>query len=103
MGGLTVANVAGVPLGAWLGQASDWRGPFWVLAALSACAAAVIGRYIPDEERGEVRSVRAEFTALRQARVWLALSAIALLLGGVLATYTYISPLLTERAGIATA
>ncbi|MDQ1026414.1 putative MFS family arabinose efflux permease [Streptomyces umbrinus] len=103
LGGMTVANVAGVPLGAWLGQMSNWRAPFWVLATLSAGAAAVIGRFIPDEEQREVRSVRAELAALRQARVWLALSAIALLLGGVLATYTYISPLLTERAGIPTA
>lgn len=51
LGGLTVATVAGVPLGAWLGQLSGWRGPFWVLAVLSAGAAAVIGRYIPDDER----------------------------------------------------
>lgn len=100
LGGMTVANVAGVPLGAWLGQVSDWRAPFWVLAVLSAGAALVIGRFIPDEEQREGRSVRAECAALRQARVWLALSAIALLLGGVLAAYTYISPLLTERAGI---
>ncbi|MET7695081.1 MFS transporter [Streptomyces sp. NPDC005483] len=103
LGGMTVANVAGVPLGAWLGQMSNWRAPFWALAALSAGAALGIGRFIPDEEQREVRSVRAEFAALRQSRVWLALSAIALLLGGVLATYTYISPLLTERAGIPTA
>ncbi|WP_405529106.1 MFS transporter [Streptomyces canus] len=102
LGGMTLANVAGVPLGSWLGQVSDWRGPFWVLAALSAGGAAVIGRFIPDEERSERRSVRAEFTALRQGRVWLVLSATALLLGGILATYTYISPLLTERAGIPT-
>jgi DHA1 family inner membrane transport protein len=100
LGGMTVANVAGVPLGSWLGQISNWRAPFWVLACLSAGAALVIGRFIPDEGQREVRSVRAEFAALRQARVWLALSAIALLLGGVLAAYTYISPLLTERAGI---
>ncbi|WP_329282067.1 MFS transporter [Streptomyces sp. NBC_01451] len=100
LGGMTLANVAGVPLGSWLGQVSDWRGPFWVLAALSAGAAAVIGRFIPDEERRETRSVRAELAVLRQGRVWLALTATALLLGGVLATYTYISPLLTERAGI---
>ncbi|WP_371575509.1 MFS transporter [Streptomyces sp. NBC_01314] len=100
LGGMNLANVAGVPLGSWLGQVSDWRGPFWVLAALSAGAAVVIGRFIPDEERCERRSVRAELTVLRQGRVWLVLSATALLLGGVLATYTYISPLLTERAGI---
>ncbi|GAA2477212.1 MFS transporter [Streptomyces longisporus] len=34
MGGLTVANVIGVPPGSWLGQVSDWRGPLWVLAVL---------------------------------------------------------------------
>ena len=39
---------------------------------------------------------------MRQGRVWLVLIAIALLLGGALATYTYISPLLTQRAGIPT-
>ncbi|TRO56685.1 MFS transporter [Streptomyces sp. IB201691-2A2] len=100
LGGLTVATVAGVPLGAWLGQLSGWRGPFWVLAALSAGAAAVIGRYIPADERREAPSVRAEFAALRDARVWLTLSSMTLLMGGVLATYAYISPLLTERAGI---
>ncbi|WP_105973816.1 MFS transporter [Streptomyces geranii] len=100
LGGLTVATVAGVPLGAWLGQLSGWRGPFWVLAALSAGAAAVIGRFIPADERREAPSVRAEFAALRDVRVWLTLSCMALLMGGVLATYTYISPLLTERAGI---
>lgn len=100
LGGLTVATVAGVPLGAWLGQLSGWRGPFWVLAALSAGAAAVIGRYIPADERSEAPSVRAEFAALRDVRIWLILSSMTLLMGGVLATYTYISPLLTERAGI---
>ncbi|WP_086564069.1 MFS transporter [Streptomyces africanus] len=100
LGGLTVATVAGVPLGSWLGQLSGWRGPFWVLAALSAGAAAVIGRYIPADERREAPSVRAEFAALRDVRVWLTLSSMALLMGGVLATYTYVSPLLTERAGL---
>ncbi|MFG3035169.1 MFS transporter [Streptomyces sp. NPDC048253] len=100
LGGLTVANVAGVPLGTWLGQLSGWRGPFWVLAALSAAAAAVIGRYIPADERREAPSVRAEFAALRDVRVWLILSSMTLLMGGVLATYTYISPLLTEQAGL---
>ncbi|WP_329343734.1 MFS transporter [Streptomyces sp. NBC_00663] len=100
LGGLTVATVAGVPLGAWLGQLSGWRGPFWVLAALSAGAAAVIGWFIPADERRDAPSVRAEFAALRDVRVWLTLSSMTLLIGGVLATYTYISPLLTERAGI---
>jgi predicted MFS family arabinose efflux permease len=101
MGGLTLANVIGVPIGSLAGQVTGWRGPFWALAVLSGLAAVVIGRFIPTTgQRAEV-SVRAEIRALRQGRLWLALSAAALIMGGVLATYTYITPLLTDRAGIA--
>ncbi|WP_372352331.1 MFS transporter [Streptomyces sp. KL116D] len=100
MGGLTLANVIGVPIGSFIGQFSGWRGPFWALAVLSALAAAFVGRFIPRVEQRVEVSVRAEVRALRQGRLWLALAAAVLIMGGVLATYTYITPLLTDRAGI---
>ncbi|MFF8557025.1 MFS transporter [Streptomyces sp. NPDC015501] len=100
MGGLTLANVIGVPIGSFVGHYTGWRGPFWALAVLAAVAAAFVGRFIPrTEQRAEV-SVRAEIRALRQTRLWLALGAAVLIMGGVLAVYTYITPLLTDRAGI---
>ncbi|MFF8029369.1 MFS transporter [Streptomyces sp. NPDC007896] len=100
IGGLTLANVIGVPVGSLVGQLTGWRGPFWALAVLSGLAAVCIGRFIPaTEQRAEV-SVRAEVRALRQGRLWLALAAAMLIMGGVLAAYSYITPLLTERAGI---
>ncbi|ANB04456.1 MFS transporter [Streptomyces ambofaciens] len=100
MGGLTLANVVGVPIGSFVGQYTGWRGPFWALAVLAALAAAFVGRFIPRTGlRAEV-SVRAEVRALGQGRLWLALGAAVLIMGGVLATYTYITPLLTDRAGI---
>jgi DHA1 family inner membrane transport protein len=100
MGGLTLANVAGVPIGSFVGQYTGWRGPFWALAVLAALATAFVGRFVPrTEQRAEV-SVRAEVRALKQGRLWLALGAAVLIMGGVLATYTYITPLLTDRAGI---
>ncbi|MFH9860346.1 MFS transporter [Streptomyces sp. NPDC017202] len=100
MGGLTLANVIGVPIGSYVGQYTGWRGPFWALAVLAALAAASVGRFIPQmEQRGQI-SVRAEIGALRQGRLWPALAAAVLIMGGVLATYTYITPLLTGRAGI---
>ncbi|WP_086844292.1 MFS transporter [Amycolatopsis kentuckyensis] len=100
MGGLTLANVVGVPIGAFAGQITGWRGPFWALAALSAVAAVVVSRFIPDGEQQTAVSVRAELRALRQGRLWLALAAAMLIMGGVLAAYSYLTPLLTERAGI---
>ncbi|MET8176883.1 MFS transporter [Streptomyces clavifer] len=66
MGGLTLASVIGVPIGAFVGQYTGWRGPFWALAVLSALAAVFVGRFIPHTgQRAEV-SVRAEVRALKQ-------------------------------------
>ncbi|WP_031097507.1 MFS transporter [Streptomyces sp. NRRL S-15] len=78
MGGLTLANVIGVPIGSFVGHDVYKR---------------------QAGQRAEV-SVRAEVQALKQGRLWLALGAAVLIMGGVLATYTYITPLLTDRAGI---
>ncbi|MFF7645153.1 MFS transporter [Streptomyces canus] len=100
IGGLTLANVVGVPIGSFAGQFVGWRGPFWALAALSTLAAVFIGRFIPTREQHATVSLRAEFGALRQARLWLALGAAMLIMGGVLATYSYVTPLLIDRAGI---
>jgi len=100
IGGLTLANVIGVPLGSFAGQLAGWQGPFWVLAVLALAAAAVIGRFIPPAQTGQTPSIRREFTALRSSDLWLALAASALIMGGVLATYTFISPLMTEQAHI---
>src|SRR4051794_27942331 len=52
---------------------------------------------------GETPSVRAELRALRNARLWLVLGATVLVMGGCMGTFSYISPLLTERAGVSLA
>jgi len=100
MSGMSLAIVAGVPLGSWVGQAIGWRGIFWSLAALAGLAALVIGRFAPPEERRDVVPVRSQLGVLRQGNLWLVLAATALVSGGFLAAYSYISPLLTERTGL---
>ncbi|WP_259294648.1 MFS transporter [Streptomyces canus] len=102
--GAMLANVVGVPLGAFAGQLMGWRGPFWALAALAVAAMALIARHVPhDGPAQEAVSVRSELSALRSERLWLALAACATTTGGVLSTYSYVSPLLTDRAGLASA
>ncbi|MDI3406030.1 MFS transporter [Streptomyces cavernicola] len=99
--GAMLANVVGVPLGAFAGQLMSWRGPFWALAGLSAAAIVLIGRAVPHDGPAEhTVSIRGELTALRSGRLWLVLAACATTTGGVLAAYSYIAPLLTGRAGI---
>ncbi|MGW6477796.1 MFS transporter [Streptomyces sp. NPDC055059] len=102
--GAMLTNVIGVPVGAFAGQVMGWRGPFWALAVLAVAAAGLIARTVPHDGPTQQRvSIRSELTALRSGRLWLALAACATTTGGVLAAYSYISPLLTDRAGIASA
>lgn len=100
--GSALATVIGVPMGTWAGQAVGWRGTFWALAALAGIAALLIGRFVPADEHRGTASLRSEFTALRQGRLWLSMSATALITGGAMAAFSYITPLLTERTGIST-
>ena len=97
-----LANVVGVPLGALAGQLTGWRGPFWTLAGLAVAAVALVARSVPDDDPDrETVPVRTELAALRSGRLWLALAACATTTGGVLSAYSFVSPLLTDRAGLA--
>jgi predicted MFS family arabinose efflux permease len=98
--GVALATVLGVPLGSLAGEHLGWRGAFWALAAFAAVSAAVIGRFTPGEETGEPVSVRSELRALRSVRLWLVLGSTVLVMGGCMGTFSFISPLLTERSGI---
>jgi predicted MFS family arabinose efflux permease len=100
VGGLTLANVIGVPLGTAVGESLGWRGPFWILAGLAVVAMPVILRQVPPGGERAQLSVRGESAELRQARVWVVYLATALFEAGMIAAYSYVSPLLTTRAGL---
>src|SRR4051812_19754880 len=100
MSGVGVATVLGVPLGSLAGEHLGWRGAFWALAILAAAAAVVIGRFVPATAPGTAPSLHSELRVLRNAGLWLVLSATVLVIGAAWATFSFISPLLTERAGI---
>lgn len=102
LGGGVLASVVGVPLGAFAGRLAGWRGPFWALGVLALGAAFLVYRYVPrNGPERQAQSVRSELAGLRSGKLWLALMACATTNGGVLSTYTYIAPLLTGRAGVA--
>jgi predicted MFS family arabinose efflux permease len=98
--GVALATVLGVPLGSLAGDHLGWRGAFWALAGLAVVVAAVIGRFTPADDSGAEVSVRSELRALRSGRLWLVLGGTVLVMGGCMGTFSFISPLLTERSGI---
>lgn len=100
--GGSLATVLGVPLGSFVAQVTGWRGTFWALAAAALFAAVFIAKLVPaDSTDQDVSSVRAELAGLRSGQLWLVLLACTTTTGGVLAAYSYISPMLTDHAGIA--
>ncbi|MEU0938522.1 MFS transporter [Embleya sp. NPDC005971] len=97
--GLTVANIVGVPLGTFIGQAVGWRVTFAGVAALGVIGLLGIAKLVPAMPRPEGAHLRRELTAFRNPQVLLAMAMTVLGFGGVFAAITYIAPMMTHTAG----
>ncbi|MGW3149109.1 MFS transporter [Streptomyces sp. NPDC001177] len=102
--GLTVANIAGVPVATLMGQHLGWRATFLGVSAIGVAATASLALLIP-RDHGHAPSVglRGELSALRSLPVWLALGTTVAGFGALFAAYSYITPMLTDVAGYADA
>lgn len=97
--GLTVANVVGVPLGTFIGQAVGWRTTFAIVAGLGLVGLLGIAVLVPAMPRPEGTRLRPELTAFRNPQVLLAMAMTVLGFGGVFAAITYVAPMMTQVAG----
>jgi predicted MFS family arabinose efflux permease len=98
MGGLTVAFVAGVPIGSVVGGAFGWRSTFWMSAAVCALAIALIAASVP--RIAPVGGPRPQVTDITGNRALLRLFTLTLL--GFAATFTvvsFIGPVVTRTTG----
>jgi DHA1 family chloramphenicol resistance protein-like MFS transporter len=101
LAGLTVSNVAGIPLGTLVGQQFGWRASFWLVGALAAVG--VIGvltsvRNRPAEDAPP--RLAAELVAFRRGRLWIAFGTTALYQAAAVGLVSYIAPLLTDVTGL---
>jgi DHA1 family inner membrane transport protein len=99
--GLSIANVLGVPVATWVGQTFGWRVAFAGAATLAVATAVSVGRLVPWAPADRTATLRRELTALRRPQVLLAVATGAIGGGGMFAVYSYISPILTDRSGLA--
>ncbi|MFR9756225.1 Cmx/CmrA family chloramphenicol efflux MFS transporter [Streptomyces sp. TR06-5] len=103
VGGISVANIVGVPAGAFLGQSAGWRSAFWAVAALSAVGLVGVVTTVPRTEPptgDETPRLRRELRIYRDRQVWITLTTIALTAAAGFAVFSYLSPLLTRTAGL---
>lgn len=100
--GSSVAVAVGTPLGTVLGGVVGWRGSFAVAAVLSAVVAALLWWRLPPLPGSDVGGGRQLREVLRQPTFrWLEVGTL-LVVTGVFASYTYLSPIMIDfgfRAG----
>ncbi len=99
--GLSVANVAGVPVATWVGQHLGWRAAYVLTAGLALLTVVLILAFVPsvagDKETNGRREAR-EFFSRKQ--VWLTMAAGAIGFGGLFAVYSYIATTVTDVGGL---
>jgi MFS transporter, DHA1 family, inner membrane transport protein len=98
--GMTVANVVGVPLGTWIGQAAGWRITFALVATLAAAALAAMVTWMPRRLGGGAYGIRRELASLREPQIWLAMLISTLSSAALFSVLTFLTPLLEHEAGL---
>ncbi|NGN66888.1 MFS transporter [Streptomyces sp. A7024] len=103
VGGLSVANVAGVPGGAFLGQHLGWRSAFWAVTVMTLVALVGVVTLVPKTDRKpgeEPPRLKAELQVYRNPQVWLAMGTVALFAASVFSFFSYLAPLLEDVSGL---
>ncbi|GAB2671818.1 MFS transporter AraJ [Flavihumibacter cheonanensis] len=91
--GLTVANLAMVPLVTLVGQALSWRFAFLFVALIGAVTVFFIHKWLPDQEVDSTSSVKSELQFFKTGKAWLILLITAIGFGGLFAWFSYVAPL----------
>ncbi|MGW2018575.1 Cmx/CmrA family chloramphenicol efflux MFS transporter [Streptomyces sp. NPDC001927] len=101
IGGLSIANVLGVPAGAFLGEHLGWRAAFWAVGVASAIALVGVVTRIPHIPLPETKPrLKGELAIYRDRQVLLSIVITALAAGGVFCAFSYLAPVITDVAGI---
>ena len=102
IGGITVANLLGLPGGSAIGVAFGWRTAFFVVGLIGLAAAAIMVWRIPSARGESSASLRLadQFRELRHQQVWLSFIIITLSMVGQLSFATYQVSIMQEVTGL---
>lgn len=93
--GLTVANLAMVPLVTYIGHAFHWRWYFAIVGVIGITTLLALKLWLPAMERKEDSHFLEELKFLKGKQSWLVLMITAIGFGGLFTWFSYITPLMT--------
>jgi len=99
-GGLTVAIIAGVPLGVLLGDGFGWRATFLGVAAVAALSTIGILAWLPRQPPGATARLVERLALARRVDVLAVLVTTVLTVAGTFTVYTYLGPFVGDVAGL---
>ncbi|MGB0496899.1 MAG: MFS transporter [Rubricella sp.] len=97
--GLTIAQVAGVPAGSWIGYTFGWQTAFIITGGLAALAAVAVFLRVPGDLPFRAAGLATLGRVLATPRLMLVILFTASFLGAIYIVYTYMAPLLSEGMG----
>lgn len=99
--GLTVANLAMVPLVTYIGHMFHWRWYFAIVGVIGLVALLFLKLWLPAIDANQDTHFKEEIKFLKRKQAWLVLAITAIGFGGLFTWFSYITPLMTVVSGIA--
>lgn len=96
--GLTVCNLAGVPVFTALGQNFGWRVAYLVIALVFVLALLAIFLTVPNLKNQIQPSLGSQLAAFKSILLWIAVLVVATGMAGYFALYAYVAPVVTDLA-----
>lgn len=97
--GLTIANLALVPIGTWIGHNFLWRYTFGLVALIGLITILSIKYWLPALPAERSEGLKSQLRIFQNADVWLVILITAIGTGGLFCWISYIAPLMTKISG----
>jgi len=99
--GMTIANLAGVPIGTYVGHHYSWRYTYAIIALLGLVTFAAIYFWLPKIKSSSSNNIVDQISFFKRWEAWLLVAIISIGTGGLFAWISYIGPMVTNVSGLA--
>ncbi|MCY4781363.1 MFS transporter [Sphingobacterium sp. UT-1RO-CII-1] len=98
--GMTIANLAGVPLGTYIGHHYSWRITYAVISILGLLTFITLYVWMPNMTTNNDSNIKQQIKYFKRWDAWLMVAVISIGTGGLFAWISYIAPLVTNVSGL---